>query len=345
MNFNKLINLYDYQLPAQLIAQNPVYPRDMAKLMVYQKSSNKTFFSNFKHIGKYLPKNCVLVFNQTKVFPARLEAFKATGGKLEIFFIAQENRLIKVITNRKLQTNSKIYLKKNKKIFFEVISQKEQFYYLKPSFPADLISKILLSLGKTPLPPYIKNTVLTESKLRKEYQTVFAKTGLSVAAPTASLHFTKKLLQDLKKSGISFKFINLNVNLGTFAPLKPEQVKSGKLHEEVFEIDSKTAKSLNNHKKNGKKIIAVGTTVVRALESSSYGKIIKPAKKTTNIFIKPGYKFKFVDGLITNFHVPKSSLLMLVSAFVGKNKLMPLYKKAIKSKFRFFSFGDGMLIY
>ena len=198
--------------------------------------------------------------------------------------------------------------------------------------------------GQTPLPPYIKNSPLTEKQKRKEYQSIFAKAGLSVAAPTASLHFTRKLTANLKKQGTEVKFVTLNVNLGTFAPLKEENLMSGKLHLESYEIDKKTAGDLNQAKQQGKTIIAVGTTVVRTLESSAKHHEFKKLQGSTDLFIYPPYKFQFVDSLITNFHVPKSSLLMLVSAMTGRKKLLNIYQKAIKKKFRLFSFGDGMLI-
>jgi len=232
--------------------------------------------------------------------------------------------------------------------------------------------KIIRRYGITPLPPYIKNSPLTEKQRREQYQTVFAKTGLSVAAPTASLHFTKKLMTNLKKQGNDIKFVQLDVGLGTFAPLRDENLKTDKLHREFYKIDKITAAFLNRAKAQGRDIIAVGTTVARTLESASArskpgrdGSSIKHHKLakltgTTDLFIHDNYQFKFIDGLITNFHVPKSSLLMLVSAFAGRHpgsaragpkqgrtgrkKILSLYQQAIKKKFRFFSFGDGMLI-
>jgi S-adenosylmethionine:tRNA ribosyltransferase-isomerase len=226
-----------------------------------------------------------------------------------------------------------------------MVAEKEgQFYFFKSDFPVNQIKSVLQKYGQTPLPPYIKNSKLTEAQRRKEYQSVFAKQGLSVAAPTASLHFTKRLISKLKKQGIEVKFVTLNVNLGTFAPLKQENLNSGKLHSETYEVDKKTAADLNAAKKKGKKIIAVGTTVIRTLESAAKNNKLVNLSGQTRLFIQPGYNFKFIDGCITNFHVPKSSLMMLISALVGRKKLLSLYQKAIKQKLRFFSFGDGMLI-
>ena len=200
--------------------------------------------------------------------------------------------------------------------------------------------------GNAPIPPYIKHTPLSSAELKKQYQTVFAKNSGSIAAPTASLDFTKRLLEKLRKTGISTQFVTLHVGLGTFAPLTEENITQGKLHKERYAIDSKTAAFLNRAKKEGRPIIAVGTTAVRALETASdkKGKLAKLSGET-DIFIREGYRFRFTDGIITNFHVPRSSLLMLVSAFVGRERLFELYRKAMKKKFSFFSFGDGMLLY
>jgi len=339
IKFEKLLDNYSYELPKELIAQNPSFPRDSAKLLVYNRKKNQVFFDIFKNIGKYIPKNSVLVFNQTKVVPARLNAFKETDGKVEIFYIGREKTTIKFIANRKLQKGSKVFL--NKKTFFTVISQKEQFYFLKPSFPLSQTLKILNKFGVTPLPPYIKNSKLSEKQKRKQYQTVFAKTGSSVAAPTASLHFTKELIQSLKKQGVEILNVNLDVNLGTFAPLKPENIRAKKLHTENYWVEDKVYLALLKAKSQKRPILAVGTTVVRTLES-----VFKTNKQigSTNLFINEKTPLKIVNSLITNFHVPKSSLLMLVSAFTGRKKLLELYQKAIKKRLRFFSFGDAMLI-
>jgi len=212
---------------------------------------------------------------------------------------------------------------------------------LSPSFPIGDVQKVFMQYGETPIPPYIKNTKLSETQLREKYQTVFAKNTGSVAAPTASLHFTEELLEKLKQQGIQIEFVTLHVNLGTFSPLTEEALKTGKLHKEWYEISEKTAKALMKAKQEGRHIIAVGTTAVRTLEQSEG----KAGEGETRLFIRPGDKFKFIDGMITNFHVPKSSLLMLVSAFVGREKLFELYGEAMKKDFRFFSFGDGMLLF
>lgn len=329
---------YDYSFESGLIATEPAEPRDSARLLVYRKSDNATFFDTFASIGKYLPKNCVLVLNDTKVFPARLHCSKKTGGRVEVFYVGEKDGNVLALTNHFLEVGEKVFLTDT--IFFEVLGKEDKIYTLRPSFPIGDVQKVFMQYGETPIPPYIKNTKLSEMQLREKYQTVFAKNTGSVAAPTASLHFTEELLEKLKQQGIQIEFVTLHVNLGTFSPLTEEALKTGKLHKEWYEISEKTAKALMKAKQEGRPIIAVGTTAVRTLEQSEG----KAGEGETRLFIRPGDKFKFIDGMITNFHVPKSSLLMLVSAFVGREKLFELYGEAMKKDFRFFSFGDGMLL-
>ena len=356
MNLERVLKQFDYRLPPELIAQKPASPRDSARLLVYNRASKKINFDKFQNLAKYLPKNAVLVFNQTKVWPARLVVQKPTGGKVEILYISHDSKFIKILANRKLSVGSELLIPqdKNKKTL-KVIKKSGQFYFLKSAFPTLTFPKLLQKYGITPLPPYIKHSPLTEKQKRQQYQTIFAKTGLSVAAPTASLHFTKQLMSSLQKQGIAIKFVRLDVGLGTFAALKEKNLTTGKLHKEFYQIDKSTAAFLNRAKKQGRPIIAVGTTVTRTLESSSHlGQGLKPFPTksakitkltgTTDLFIGNDYKFKFIDGLITNFHVPKSSLLMLVSALTGRKIILDLYQQAINNSFRFFSFGDGMFI-
>lgn len=321
---------YNYSLPQKLIAKKPAAPRDMANLLVYSRKDKKIVYDKFLNIGKYLPKGAVLVFNETKVIPARVFLKKETGGRVEILYLRKKGNLLEVLADRKLFIDSKIRL--NYKKSFLVVGQNKNIYYLKPLFRD--VQGFFQRYGRMPIPPYIKNTPLSENKLRGKYQTVFAKEAGSSAAPTASLHFTKRLLNKLN---FDKKFITLHIGLGTFAPLTKENLKTKKLHREYYEIDKKTCYFLKKVKKQNRPIIAVGTTVVRALES---GKL----RGETDLFIKPGYKFKFTDGLITNFHLPKSSLLMLVAAFVGRKEILDIYNKAIRRNFKFYSFGDGMLI-
>ena len=362
MNFKKFLKLYDYYLPSELIARKPAYPRDSAELLVFKRETKEIYFDKFANLGKYLPPKAILVLNDTKVLPARLIVKKeilrqgsgqAGGGLARILYIGapsvakamagKEGGLLEFLSDKNLNIGSKVSV--DSKVFFVVKEKVGGHYFLKPSFAISKVFEILEKYGITPIPPYIKNITLSEKQLRKEYQTVFADRKGSVAAPTASLHFTKSLLSKLKKSGIKIVFTTLHVNLGTFSPLTEELFKRSRLHSEYYEISKGSADILNKAKKEKLPIIAVGTTVARTLESASDKKgNINRLKGETNIFIKEGYRFKFVDGLITNFHVPKSSLLMLVSAFMGRKNIMDIYQKAIKKKFRFFSFGDGMMI-
>ncbi|HEY4518869.1 MAG TPA: tRNA preQ1(34) S-adenosylmethionine ribosyltransferase-isomerase QueA [Candidatus Paceibacterota bacterium] len=381
-NFEKLLNRYDYQIPTAFIAQKPASPRDSAKLLiypvrspaksfylgkrwreadwrlragqdksfsqtsngVYERKTGATHFSTFAHIAEYLPKNSVLVFNETKVIPARLTVKKETGGKAEILYIRTVGATIEVMADRRLSVGSKLTLAP--KIYLTVVGQKGKYYYLKSSFPLSRLMSVLEQYGQMPLPPYIKHTPLSRSDLKEKYQSVFARKAGSIAAPTASLHFTKRLLKKIEKSGIKVRFITLHVNLGTFAPLTEENVKTGRLHEEYYAINKKTADFLNRQKEKGAPIIAVGTTTVRALESAADKNTrLSKLSGATDLFIRESYQFKFADGVVTNFHVPKSSLLMLVASFTGREKLLKLYREAVKKKFKFFSFGDGMLVY
>lgn len=337
---------FNYTFPSDLVAEIPAHPRDSARLLIYDRDKDTTLFSTFRSLPSFLPDNAVIVFNQTKVIPARLHMNKETGGKVVIFFVAKEKGLIKIMSDRKLIIGVVMYLSAGQKKFgFKLAKQEERFYFLKPLFPIAKFDSLLDKYGKTPIPTYLRKSPLKEAELRKKYQTVFARDRGSVAAPTASLHFTKRLIKELRSKGLQTLFITLHVNMGTFASLSPEDLKSGKLHKEYFEIDSKTARALNRAKQDGRPIIAVGTTVVRALESAakSPGKL-KKLRGKTDLFIREGHRLKFVDQLITNFHVPNSSLLMLVSAFLPREKLLSVYSTAIDQKFRLFSFGDGMYI-
>ena len=340
--FEDIIEKYDYDLPENLIAQAPSLPRDEARILIYRKARNEIIYDKFLNIAKYLPKNAVLVFNETKVLAARLDLKKETGGKVEILYLKNRGRLLEVLADRKLNIGSKLFL--NGKIVFEVADHKEKVYLLKPLFSAAKFFDILQRYGSAPIPPYIKHSPLSKTELKERYQTIFAKYEGSVAAPTASLHFTKRVFNRLKKTGIDTKFITLHVGLGTFAPLTQENFKTRKLHSEFYKIDKKTAEFLNKAKKQARPIIGVGTTAVRTLESAAKNGQLRNLSGSTDIFITEGYEFGFVDGMVTNFHVPKSSLLMLAAAIVGREKILEIYKQAISNKFRFYSFGDGMLI-
>lgn len=317
-------------------------PRDKAKLMVYDRATERISYSDFRHIGSFIPKNSVLIFNNTKVIPARMILQKQTGGSVEALYLGREGKNIKVLLSGKHKEGSTLSWKKN--LSFTFIDKKLNESLLKPNFKINLFDQYLEKYGETPLPPYMKDSTLTEKKRRNEYQTIYAKKKGSIAAPTAGLHFSKRLIKKLEQFGVQIHYITLHVHLGTFQPLKEENLINNKLHLEHYSIDEKTLSELNKAKKGGKNLIAVGTTTVRALESASNGNQLVKTSGSTDLFIQENYKLQFVDSLITNFHVPKSSLLMLVSAFTGRERLLKLYEEAIERKFRLFSFGDGMMV-
>ncbi|NUM25262.1 MAG: tRNA preQ1(34) S-adenosylmethionine ribosyltransferase-isomerase QueA [Candidatus Buchananbacteria bacterium] len=341
--FETILKKYDYQIPKDLIAQKPVTPRDAARLLVYEKLTKKIVDSTFKNLADFIPTNAVLVFNETKVIPARVETVKANGVKVIVSYVERKGKLIKVMLNKNVKVGDKLFL--TRKTYFTVKKVDDKFFWLSCSFVLSGLNDIFEKYGRAPLPPYIDASPLSVKQARAEYQTVFAKTPGSIAAPTASLHFTKSLLRKLKAKGVTLQYVTLHVGLGTFALLTDENFKRNKLHEEWYSIDHQTANILAKAKAQNRPIIAVGTTVVRTLESAfnQRGKITKP-KGSTALFIREGYKFKVVNALITNFHVPKSSLLMLVCAFGKRSEILKLYQHAIKKRYRLFSFGDGMLI-
>ncbi len=348
-SFEDILRLYDYPFPKESIAQAPATPRDSAKLLVYHQKAGDTEWSSVRSLQRFLPPRCVLVLNETKVIPARLHLTKATGGRVSVLYVGQNARELKVLANRKISIGDVLTLSPRRK--FMVTERSGSVWFLKPSFPIELFPGVLQKHGVVPLPPYINRTPLSRTQLKSRYQTVFARASGSIAAPTASLHFTKRLLRNLERSGIDIVKVTLHVHLGTFSPLTEEQWKTGKLHPESYCIDSRTVRKIAEAKRTGRPVIAVGTTVVRTLESAADSSgMLKYPEGVTRLFIRPqsgghaGYRFKIVDGMLTNFHVPRSSLLMLVSALTGREKLLELYHQAIGRDFRLFSFGDAMLI-
>ncbi len=322
-----------FKLPENLIAQSPAIPRDSSRLMVIDKKSGKISHHVFRDLPLLLTPNDVLVFNDTRVFPARLHGQKNTGGKVEILLLKQTGKsLWEVISHPGLKPGQTI-------TFLHGV----QATVINPNLVEFNKSSLLRIIGETPLPPYIHSHQI-ESKLRRQYQTVYAKHEGSAAAPTAGLHFTPRLLSALKKRSIQMENLTLHVGLGTFKPPTPEQISAGILHTERFTLSADTANRLNSAKTSGKRIVAVGTTTTRVLEtcSDSHG-VLHPKSGETNIFIKPPYQFKFVDKLITNFHTPESSLIMLVAAFSTPDIVKNAYRKAIALRYRFFSFGDATL--
>lgn len=337
-----ILKKYSYTVPPELIAQQPASPRDSARLLVYDRKYGTVRFGRFQNVTRYLPKGAVLVFNQTKVIPARLTVTKESSGRVRILFVRQTGKEIEILSDRALRTGMKLYVSRG--TFFTVVRRMNNVWRIKPPFLGSRLRTLFEKYGEAPIPPYIKRSPLTRSQLKKEYQTVFARIPGSIAAPTASLHFTPRLIKSIKKAGHDIHFVTLHVNLGTFAPLTDSQLKSSKLHKEWYEIPRSTMKALNRARKQGRPIVAVGTTVVRTLESAFRRGRLQQLSGLTDLFIRQGYAFRFVDGMITNFHVPQSSLMMLVAALVGRQTLHKLYRMAIRKRFRFFSFGDGMLI-
>jgi S-adenosylmethionine:tRNA ribosyltransferase-isomerase len=332
---------YDYHFPEALIAQSPARPRDSARLMVHDRKTGGTVLDTFAHIDEHLPERCVLVFNETKVIPARM-ALDLGGKAIDVLCLGIDGDHLRAMAPRAVQSGT---VATWAGFLLECVGRDGKEAIFKPSFPVADTEALLERFGKTPLPPYIEAAGMTEEERRDEYQTVFAKTHGSVAAPTAGLHFTPELIERIKASGRDVRYVTLHVGLGTFAPLTDEQIETRTLHEESFFIDEDTATFLNAAKKAKRPIVAVGTTTVRTLESSSEdGVTITNNYGKTTLFLSPENPPRFVSALVTNFHVPKSSLLMLVAGFVGRNQLMKLYQTAIAEKFRLFSFGDGMLI-
>lgn len=333
---------YGYDVPKSSIALVPKVPRDRARLLVFNRTNGTVTDATFLGLPGYLPNGAVLVLNQTRVVPARIKVYKATGGSAELLYLGWEGEAIAALSNRPLKPDSTVSAAGRYR--FKVVRRTGAQYRLRPLFPRSQFAGLLERFGRTPLPPYLKSSPLTEAQRRQKYQAVFAREGESVAAPTASLHFTDRLLQKLRASGFGIERVRLDVSLGTFAPLTEANLKSGKLHRERYAISPRAAERLNAAKRAGRPIIAVGTTALRALESAARSGVLRAGAGETDLFIRPGYRFRFVSGLITNFHVPGSSLLMLVAALVGRRRLLSLYRRALKAGYQVFSFGDGMLI-
>ncbi|OGD81389.1 tRNA preQ1(34) S-adenosylmethionine ribosyltransferase-isomerase QueA [Candidatus Collierbacteria bacterium RIFOXYD1_FULL_40_9] len=336
---------FDYLLPPEVIAHTPTEPRDTCKLLVLDKNSGIISHLIFRDLLDLLNENFVLVLNDTKVFPARLFGKKDTGGKFECLLLKQTNQssYLSLVRGR-VKLGQKIIFTKD---FTAEITNKLPDGEVELSFSkkgVDLLEEIDKN-GKSPLPPYIHSED-KEKDLREMYQTVYAKYQGSAAAPTAGLHFTKELLEKLKDKGVQIEYLTLHVGLGTFKPVTKQQIDDKKLHKENYILTEPVASRLNQAKQKDKKIIAVGTTTTRTLESLSNKKgELFAGEGETDIFIQPGYKFKFVDGLITNFHLPQTSLLMLVSALSNKEIILNAYNQAVNNKYKFFSFGDAMLIF
>lgn len=349
MNFSDL-KKYHYELPEELIRKAGVEPRDSARLFVYDTKTDTVTFDTFRHLDRYLPAQSLVVLNDTKVLPARLWLKKETGGKIEVFVLAnqmKDEQRVPVLVDRKVMVGQKLFFPNQD--YLEVLAQEENIFFVKPVSAHGHDLRMLLELyGETPLPHYLEGADTPPDVLKERYQTIFAKNGASVAAPTASLHFTEAVFRSFEKKNITTTQLTLNVGLGTFAPLVEESFATGKLHSEYVNLSEESAAAINEARKEGRRIIAVGTTVARTLESFGQSGSIKAASQQTDIFIFPPYQFRTIDGLVTNFHLPETSLMLLVDAFLqhkgAKKDVMALYDIAIREHFAFYSFGDSMLI-
>lgn len=336
-----LVTDFDYDLPQELIAQHPMEPRDYSRLLVVDKKTGEIEHKHFYDLVNYLKPGDVLVFNDTRVIPARLHGTKDTGAHVEVFLLTRRDATdweVLVRPGKKLQVGAKINF--SDELSCEVIEHTD-FGGRVVRFKYDgIFEEILDRLGETPLPPYI--TAPLEDKER--YQTVYNRERGSAAAPTAGLHFTKELLQKIKDIGCEEVFVTLHVGLGTFRPVSEAKIEDHKMHKEFYTVSQEAADAVNKAKAEGRRIIAVGTTAVRTLEAAGADGQLHAGSSWTNIFIYPGYKFRLVDDLVTNFHLPQSTLLMLVSTLSTREIMLQTYKKAVEEKYRFFSFGDAMFI-
>ena len=348
-----LLSEYDYSLPEELIAQMPADKRENSKMMVLNRKDRTIFHKHFYDITDLLDENTLLVMNNTKVLPARLIGYKDTGAKIEVFLLKQAEqglRLWDVLIKPSKRVKPDTIIKISDELSVKALKRLEENgeWLVELIFDGNNVLDVLHRNGQIPLPPYIERKIQNDD-LRKldfeRYQTVYAKDEGSVAAPTAGLHFTNEILLKLQEKGVELAYVTLNVGLGTFRPVQCENVENHKMHSETFEISEKAAEQINKAQKEGKQIVAVGTTTVRTLETAyqKYG-CIKACHDHSELFIYPPYEFKVIDKLITNFHLPKSTLLMLVSALAGKDFIFEAYQKAIENKYRFFSYGDCMFI-
>ncbi len=336
---------FDYSLPQELIAQTPIPGRDSSRLLVLNRKNKSLAHGHFSDIVDYVGSGDVVVVNNTRVIPARLFGRRRTGGRVEVLLLNPAGPGVwecLVRPGHKLRPGEDIFIGENR--FPDMIGKVEA----RTSYGGRLIrwqyqgrwEDVLERAGHIPLPPYIKVPL----KDPERYQTVYAQVPGSAAAPTAGLHFTVELLDTLSSKGVVIAPVTLNVGLGTFRPVTEDNIEGHEMHSENYEITSDAALAVNRARGSGHKVFAVGTTVVRVLESSCRGGAVMPGKGATDLFIYPGYEFKAVDCMVTNFHLPRSTLLMLVCAFAGKQFTMEAYREAIRERYRFFSFGDAMLI-
>ena len=333
---------FDYFLPPDHIAQDPLEPRHDSRLLVFRRDSKKISHTSFWHIGDYLRAGDILVINQTRVMPARIIARKDTGGRVELLLLRKEDGVTweVLVGGSRMRVGRKVIIDNGPgaEIIAELDGPRRLVRFDEP------VETCLGTVGQMPLPPYIHKALEDPER----YQTVYATDTGSAAAPTAGLHFTPELIQHLKEQGIGFVGATLHVGLDTFAPVTEENPEQHKIHTEWCELTKQAAQEIHQKQRAGGRIIAVGTTSVRTLESAARfagpGSVVGPFCGPTDLYILPGYDFRVVDSLVTNFHLPRSTLLMLVSAFAGRRQVLDLYRAAMDSGYRFYSFGDAMLI-
>lgn len=334
---------FDFFLPEELIAQTPIEPRDDSRLLVVSKENDELEEGIFKDIINYFRPGDLLILNDSRVMPARLYGQKKTGALVEVLLLtpySEDRWEVLVRPGKKLQIGDEVIFADGR-LKCRVVDQTNFGGRVVDFFYQGSFEQIIDQLGEMPLPPYITTKLADPER----YQTIYAAKRGSAAAPTAGLHFTKKLLSDLRQKEIQIAQITLHVGLGTFRPVKSAEVEEHDMHAEFYEVEPRTADLINSTRAKGGRIIAVGTTTVRTLETvAEQTGLISAGSGWTDIFIYPGYRFKVIDGMITNFHLPKSTLLMMISALIGREKVMQAYQYAIEEKFRFFSFGDAMLI-
>ncbi len=338
---------FDFELPAELIAQKPAEVRTASRMMMLNRADESVRLGQFSDLNENLQRGDLLVLNDTQVIPARLIGKKETGGRIEVFLV---RRLTGAEEIWACLTKSSKTVKPGARLIFSdglegtvLTGGDEPLKYLVFTAPG-VVSEALDRVGRIPLPPYIERE--PEAEDRDRYQTVFARNAGALAAPTAGLHFSQPYLDNLRRAGVDILFLTLHVGLGTFLPIRTDNVSEHQMHAEEYTISESTAQSLNRARDDGRRIVAVGTTVARALESafSSLENKVLSGTATTQIFIRPGYTFKVIDALLTNFHLPRSTLLMLISAFAGKEFVLSAYEQAVRERFRFFSYGDCMFI-
>ena len=333
---------YYYDLPEELIAQTPAEPRDSSRLLVYHRDTGKSEDRIFRDIKEYLKAGDVLVINNTKVLPARMFAYTENGGRVEVLLLKRQNLTdweVLVRPGKKAKEGTKLVV--SEELSLTVLSRTPTGERIVEFHFDGVFEDILSRVGSMPLPPYIHEKLKDQNR----YQTVYCKTDGSAAAPTAGLHFTKELLQEIRDMGVQVAEVLLHVGLGTFRPVKEEDLTHHVMHSEYYCVSQEAADIVNAAKREGRRVIAVGTTSVRTLETvADENGFLRPCSGDTSIFIYPPYKFKCVDALITNFHLPESTLIMLVSAFMGREQCLSLYREAVGKGYRFFSFGDACLI-